>query len=60
MINGECMIYCLYFSTVELRGGKIEIDGRNIRDMGLDVLRTRLALVPQDGTLFLGTPRENL
>jgi len=28
--------------------------------MGLDVLRTRLALVPQDGTLFLGTLRENL
>jgi ATP-binding cassette subfamily C (CFTR/MRP) protein 1 len=60
MINRECVIYYLYFSTVELRGGKIEIDGRNIRDMGLDILRTRLALVPQDGTLFLGTLRENL
>jgi len=60
MINKKCMIYRLHFSTVELRGGKIEIDGRNIRDMGLDVLRTRLALVPQDGTLFLGTLRENL
>ena len=49
-----------YSSTVELLGGKIEIDGRNIHDIGLDVLRTRLALVPQDGTLFLGTLRENL
>jgi ABC-type phosphate transport system ATPase subunit len=47
-------------STVELRGGKVEIDGQNIRDIGLSVLRSRLALVPQDGTLFLGTLRENL
>ncbi|PPQ74022.1 hypothetical protein CVT26_006961 [Gymnopilus dilepis] len=40
--------------------GKIEIDDYNIRDVGLDVLRSRLALVPQDGTLFLGTLRENI
>ena len=45
---------------VELSSGKIEMDGINIRDIGLDVLRTRLALVPQDSTLFLGTLRENL
>ena len=45
---------------VELQSGKIEIDGINIRDIGLDVLRSRLALVPQDSTLFLGTLRENL
>jgi ATP-binding cassette subfamily C (CFTR/MRP) protein 1 len=54
------MTYHSYFSTVEPLAGKIEIDGWNIHDMGLDVLRTRLALVPQDGTLFLGTLRENL
>jgi ATP-binding cassette, subfamily C (CFTR/MRP), member 1 len=45
---------------VELEGGKIEVDGYNTRDMGLDTLRGRLALVPQDSTLFLGTLRENL
>ena len=48
------------FRTVELQHGKIEIDDYNIRDVGLDVLRSRLALVPQDGTLFLGTLRENM
>ncbi|KAE9399630.1 multidrug resistance-associated ABC transporter [Gymnopus androsaceus JB14] len=47
-------------SLVELEGGKIEIDGLNIRDIGLDVLRGKLALVPQDSVLFLGTLRENL
>jgi len=32
----------------------------NIADIGLDTLRERLALVPQDPVLFLGTLRENL
>jgi ATP-binding cassette, subfamily C (CFTR/MRP), member 1 len=45
---------------VELQSGKIEIDDINIRDIGLDALRSRLALVPQDSTLFLGTLRDNL
>ena len=48
------------FSVVELDKGKIEIDGYNVRSMGLDVLRRGLALVPQDSTLFLGTLRDNL
>ena len=47
-------------STVELQDGKIEIDGLDISQMELDVLRNRLALVPQDATLFLGTLRDNL
>ena len=45
---------------MELQSGKIEIDGRDISRMGLRTLRDRLALVPQDTTLFLGTLRENL
>ena len=47
-------------STVELRDGKIEIDGLDISEIELNVLRNRLALVPQDATLFLGTLRDNL
>jgi ATP-binding cassette, subfamily C (CFTR/MRP), member 1 len=45
---------------VELQGGEIDIDGRNIRHVGLKALRSSLALVPQDTTLFLGTLRDNL
>lgn len=45
---------------VELQGGSITIDGINIRDLRLESLRGRLALVPQDSTLFLGTLRDNL
>ena len=43
-----------------MKAGSISIDGFNIADVGLEVLRSRLALVPQDSTLFLGTLRENL
>jgi ABC-type multidrug transport system fused ATPase/permease subunit len=49
-----------YNRFVELQSGTIEIDGIDIRNVGLDVLRGRLALVPQDSTLFSGTLRDNL
>ncbi|KAF4584938.1 hypothetical protein EYR40_001764 [Pleurotus pulmonarius] len=58
--SGKSSLLQALFRTVELRGGKIEIDGQNISNMGLSVLRRKLALVPQDSTMFLGTLRENL
>ncbi|KIP09393.1 hypothetical protein PHLGIDRAFT_534837 [Phlebiopsis gigantea 11061_1 CR5-6] len=57
---GKSSLLQALFRIVNVKAGSITIDGRNIRDMGLDVLRSRLALVPQDSTLFLGTLRENL
>ncbi|KAH9931733.1 multidrug resistance-associated ABC transporter [Epithele typhae] len=36
------------------------VDGVDVATVGLDVLRERLALVPQDSLLFKGTLRENL
>lgn len=45
---------------MNVKAGSICIDGFNIAEVGLEVLRSRLALVPQDSTLFLGTLRENL
>ncbi|KAL8287275.1 hypothetical protein RQP46_003727 [Phenoliferia psychrophenolica] len=44
----------------EVSGGKIEIDGRDISQMGLDVLRKRLSVIPQDALLYAGTVRQNL
>ncbi|KII85509.1 hypothetical protein PLICRDRAFT_145262 [Plicaturopsis crispa FD-325 SS-3] len=57
---GKSSLLQALFRVVELENGKIEIDGHDIRNMGLDVLRSRLALVPQDSILFMGTLRENL
>ncbi|KAG2004754.1 ATP-binding cassette transporter [Coprinopsis cinerea AmutBmut pab1-1] len=57
---GKSSLLQALFRMVEVQSGKIEIDGVNIRTIGLESLRTRLALVPQDSVLFLGTLRDNL
>ncbi|KAG5645383.1 hypothetical protein DXG03_006336 [Asterophora parasitica] len=57
---GKSSLLQALFRTVELQGGQIEIDGHDIRSIGLDIVRGRIALVPQDSTLFLGTLRDNL
>ncbi|RDX54457.1 multidrug resistance-associated ABC transporter [Lentinus brumalis] len=57
---GKSSLLQALFRIVNVQKGVIEIDGRNIADMGLDVLRGRLALVPQDSILFQGTLRDNL
>ncbi|KAJ7461221.1 multidrug resistance-associated ABC transporter [Mycena latifolia] len=57
---GKSSLLQALFRIVELQEGEIEIDGYNIRNIGLDVLRGKLALVPQESVLFLGTLRENL
>ncbi|KAF8941210.1 hypothetical protein BGZ47_007463 [Haplosporangium gracile] len=45
---------------VEEGGGSIEIDGIDISTIGLHDLRHRIAIIPQDPTLFAGSVRENL
>ncbi|KAI0360724.1 multidrug resistance-associated ABC transporter [Trametes cingulata] len=57
---GKSSLLQALFRIVNLQAGSIDIDGRDIAEIGLDVLRGRLALVPQDSLLFKGTLRENL
>ncbi|EKM53211.1 uncharacterized protein PHACADRAFT_259405 [Phanerochaete carnosa HHB-10118-sp] len=57
---GKSSLLQALFRIVNVKAGSITIDGHKTSDVGLDVLRSRLALVPQDSTLFLGTLRENL
>ncbi|TFK23809.1 ATP-dependent bile acid permease [Coprinopsis marcescibilis] len=57
---GKSSLLQALFRMVEVSDGHVEIDGVNIRNIGLETLRSRLTLVPQDCVLLFGTLRDNL
>jgi ATP-binding cassette, subfamily C (CFTR/MRP), member 1 len=57
---GKSSIMSTLFRMVEISSGSIKIDGIDISKVGLQDLRQRLAIIPQDPTLFRGTVRSNL
>jgi ABC-type multidrug transport system fused ATPase/permease subunit len=57
---GKSTLMLAFYRFVEAFCGSITIDGINIHDIGLEDLRSRLVIIPQDPLLFTGTVRSNL
>ena len=57
---GKSSVVLAIFRMMELSGGGITIDGRDITSIPLDILRTRIAMIPQDPFVLSGSLRMNL
>ncbi|KAI1280794.1 Multidrug resistance-associated protein 1 [Halotydeus destructor] len=57
---GKSTITLALFRIIEPAQGKIIIDGKDIADLGLHDLRSKITIIPQDPVLFSGTLRSNL
>jgi hypothetical protein len=58
-MSESSLIVALY-RLVELESGCIRIDGVDVGQIGLDALRTKINLIPQEPVLFSGDVRYNL
>lgn len=57
---GKTTICSLVPRFYEVTGGRVTIDGKDIRNMTLQSLRRNIGIVQQDVFLFAGTIRENI
>ncbi len=57
---GKSTILRLLFRFYDVQGGRITIDGQDIRDVSLDSLRKSIGVVPQDTPLFNDTILHNI
>ncbi|BAF87505.1 ABC transporter [Azorhizobium caulinodans ORS 571] len=57
---GKSTISRLLFRFYDVKGGRITIDGQDIRDVSQDSLRAAIGMVPQDTVLFNDTIAYNI
>ncbi|BFZ12259.1 hypothetical protein BsWGS_15298 [Bradybaena similaris] len=57
---GKSSLFLALFRMVEVSGGRIIVDGVNVRHLDLSDIRSRFVAIPQDPFLFSGSVRMNL
>ncbi|MEZ6017735.1 MAG: ABC transporter ATP-binding protein [Planctomycetota bacterium] len=57
---GKSTLVNLLLRFYDVSGGRVTLDGVDVREASLDDLRSRFGLVLQEGFLFAGTVRDNL
>jgi ABC-type transport system involved in Fe-S cluster assembly fused permease/ATPase subunit len=58
--SGKSTLLKLLFRFYDVNGGRVRVDGQDVRDVTQVSLREAIGLVPQDVVLFNSTLRENL
>jgi ABC-type multidrug transport system fused ATPase/permease subunit len=58
--SGKSTLLISLLRIVEAAEGNIIIDGIDVAKIGLEDLRTKIAIIPQEPILFVGTIRENI
>ena len=58
--SGKSTLVQLIPRLYDVTGGKVTLDGVDVRDMPLSELRCRVGYIPQQGMLFSGTVESNL
>ncbi|KZP07050.1 P-loop containing nucleoside triphosphate hydrolase protein [Athelia psychrophila] len=58
--SGKSTIVALVERFYDPQGGRVTLDGRDVRDLNLKWLRTQIGLVSQEPTLFATTIRANV
>ena len=57
---GKSTVFQLLLRFYDPQIGRISVDGVDVREGALEALRQRIAIVPQDVTLFAGTVADNI
>ena len=57
---GKTTILSLLMRFYDVTGGRVTLDGVDVRDMTLESLAKQISIVPQEPYLFSGTIRENI
>jgi ATP-binding cassette subfamily B multidrug efflux pump len=58
--SGKTSLFQLVPRLYDPNGGEVLIDGRNVKEMKLEILRKQIGVVPQEAHLFTGSVRDNI